>query len=310
MYKSRPILWLIATGTVIALCLLQGFIGCVTYEAPPFSVYCDSSDNLLRRNLGNVEAVEFDYKLYDTMDSVDIIVKESSNTTINGYKKYSNYVYTPIVLIARRACLEENSGFTVYNSGGASSTCYKDLLPILVAIEEGKQYSDIGIAKDVASGEVKLCIPSESNLYYNAVVDTIYATLNGGVPTEAERQHLKERVDNILSKCEKVEDIGTTIYNVYKKDDKNYTLFLAPENTLGISIYPINTSNNGSWNIVYLNKTCGYYFDVFIRDCENHDALFNSITSKAFANSTRCRVYNTNQLKACYSHIAESITMF
>lgn len=310
MYKSRPMLWLIATCVVLVVWMAQGIVGCMSYEAPTYNLYCDSSDNLLRKKLSSASCNEFNYNMYDNAENADIIMMESSNTTITGYKKYSNYVFTPIVLFARDECRDEKSGFTVYSAGTSSSTCYKDLYPILIAIEEGKQFADIGISKNVATGEVKLCIPAENNIYYDAVVNTIYATLNGGIPTMAERQALKERVDKILDKCEKVEDIGSTILGLYKKDDKNYSLFLGPENILGISTTAINTSNSGAWSVVYLTKTCTYSFDVFIRDCEMHDTYLKTITSKEFTSATRCRVYNTNYMPSCYSHTIETITTF
>lgn len=310
MYKSRPFMWLITVGVILCVCLFQGFIGCVTHETPQYNLYCESSDNLLRKNLGNCVSETFKFNIYDTINGSDIVITEPSNKDIPGYVKYNNYIYTPIVMFARRECLEEKSGFTVYNSGSTASTAYKDLYPILVAIEEGKQFADIGISKNVATGTVKLYLPSSNSPYYNAVVDTIYATLNNGVPTDAQRKILEPRVNDILSKCEYVEDVGSTIVDLYNKDDKTYTLFLGPENTIGISKNAFNSGNNGGWNIVYLNKTCNYNFDLYIRECEEQNTLLSVITSKTFTYYTRCRVYNTNHMYDSYNHTAKTIATF
>lgn len=312
MYRSRPFLWLAAGISIFCIYVLGGLVSCITYEPPVYNVYCDVPDNLFVKNVSDVYDNDFDYNPYNTQDGSDIIIKLASNEQITGYKKYSNYIYSPVVLFARNDCLDDKSGFTVYNpTSQYSSTAYKDLYPILTAIEDGKQFADIGISKNVATGPVRITLPAKNSAYYNTVVDVIYATLNDGIPTETQRKELEPRVNKILDACTYVEDISSTICNLYQTDNKDYALFLAPENAMSISSSAFNTTNRDAWMSVYLTKTLNVSYDVFIRDCDMHDAYFSSVSTKVVTYAIDSRIYNASfSMSNCINHTADSVTLF
>lgn len=308
MYKSRLGIWGGAVSVIVCIILcIKLFTWIGTDTSQTYNLYCHTPDNVLKTAITNVGG-DYRFNLYDSKEDAEIIIQPSSDEVIAGYSKYSNYVYTPLVLFARSTCLNNDSGFTVLNGNSSNSTAYKDLLIILEAMEEGKTYEDIGINKKTATGEVKLAIPSKTSVYYSYVEELFYVTLNNGeIPTEAEKTSLKTRVDDLLKECIKVEDIGAKIIELYEKDSKEYTLFIGPECIITRNKYAFNTTNDDAWCSVYLNYTVPYSYDLFVKT-DNKETLLNAFSKGKFSSVTGYRVYNTDNIASTYNHTISNIT--
>lgn len=308
MYKSRLGIWGGAVGIIICIILCVRFFTWLgTDNSITCNLYCHTPDNILKTDIADVDG-DYEFNLIDTKEVAEIIMQPSSDEVIAGYSKYDNYVYTPLVLFARSTCLNNDSGFTVLDANSSDSTAYKDLLVILEAMEEDKTYEDIGISKKVATGPVKLAIPSKTSVYYPYIEELFYATINNGkIPTEAEKTALKTRVDNLMKKCIKVEDIGAKIIELYEKDSKDYTLFIGPECLITRNKYAFNTTNDDAWCTVYLNYTIPYSYDIFVKT-ENKENLLNAFMLGKFSGETGYRVYNTNKISSTYNHTISNIT--
>lgn len=309
MYRSRLSIWISCVCIIICLGLGVKFVKWLSADPAEYNMYCTSSDNIIKSNISDISG-DYEFNLYDTRENTDFIIQPTSNETINGYTKYANYIYSPLVLWARADATDPKYGFNVLNKGNSySSTVYKDLAIILDAIENDKTFKDIGIDKKVAEGKVKLYIPNKMSVYYPLVEDLFYITLNNGkVPNDIERENLKEKVDALLEKCPKVEDVAQKMMALYDKDDKEYTLFLGPECIVSRDTYAFNTTNENAWMCVYLNYTNTFNYDLFVKD-GHKDNLLEVLIESGFSKKTGFRIYNSSSFSDSYNHTIDNITM-
>ena len=308
MYRSRLAIWI--TSVCIIICLVLGvkFVKWIGAEPLTYDMYCVTSDNILKTNISDMNG-DYRFHLLDSNEEADIIIQPTSTNNFEGYTKYSDYIYTPMVLWARSDCTDSANGFNVLNENYSNSTVYKDLMIILDAIENNKTFEEIGINKKVAQEAVKLYIPNKMSVYYPHVKELFYITLNGGiVPSDLDREQLKSRVDMLLEKCVEVEDVGQKILSLYDKDDKTYNLFIGPECLVSRDSYAFNTTNDNAWMSVYLNYTCTYSYDLFVKT-ENKDEILKSITESKFSKVTGYRVHNTSNFSGSYSHTIDNVTV-
>lgn len=196
------------------------------------------------------------------------VLFEDAGTSVNkaGYTKYSDFMYSPMVLYVRAALTNNESGFIKVTSSRNSP--YKvDLLTILKGMEENKTWKELGFSTKVIKGDVCLWVPSESTSYYSNVEDLFYITLNNGKePNVTERVQLKSRVDALLDKCVKVTDIAQEIRNEYSDTSTNYRVYIGPE-----FLYPrggseMNMQYSDSFIPVYFTKTSFLYMDVYVKN--------------------------------------------
>lgn len=260
--------WYIFRKTVsyicaLLLCVLIGLLvqSCST-ETLTINVDVENDRDLNEHLVGySLNGYDFQHKNKDA----DILICESSNKTIDGYKKLEKALTSTIVLMFDNQITNYNSGFSQI-----TSNCYRaDLTSMLVAIENGESWETLGVSKNVATGEVSLVIPSENCSYYDEVVETIYYALNNFKPlTNEQREILKPRVDAILNKCEKVPNVMQAIIDSCSKDDKK--VMLGPEY--------LCRSNGGtqyfgtgydSYYMVYLNEYITFTADIYLNQNVN-----------------------------------------
>ncbi len=231
----------------------------------------DLSEHIAGSSIGNFD---FQHKNQDA----DILIRESSDKTIDGYEKLDKALTSTIVLMFDSQVKNQNGGFSKI-----TSSCYRaDLTSILVAIEKGETWDSLGVHKDVANGEVKLVIPNEGCSYYDEVIDTIYYALNNFKPlTDEVKTELKPRVDTIVTKCDKVSNIMQAVMDSCKSDDKR--VMLGPEYLFrSVGGYSYFGSDYDDYYMVYLNEYITFTADIYIN--KNVDSTKASLL-ESFKNS-------------------------
>jgi len=220
--------------------------------------------------------------------------KLSDELNISAYDKYPNAFTSPIVLFAPNDALEKSENFSA--GTGNEYSLSKDFYEILIAMESNKTWTDIGISKNVASGKVSLLIPAKNTPYYPAVVEAIYMTLNQNkdVLTVEDISLLKNRVDKILDKCVKSEDVGKYITRKAEDNNKDLnSLVLGPEFIISDNTDAYSRSNDGDWMPIYLRKTSNISLDLYLKKNNPYMESLKSIFSNAsFAKATGMRTTN------------------
>ena len=271
MYRTRFDIWIFLLILAFLINSVPKMLSNIDLEAVEdvYTVYTEDVDMELVNAQSNL-SVQVDnsgfnhqqtLKNINTKDNADIIIG-NFNEDFNGYKKYEDFLYSPITLFAPSQVLDYPDGFS--HSKGTYNSYGKDLKVILEAIENNKKYEDLGIDKHVLKGNIELYIPDQSNFYYETIVDVIYLTLNDGImPTDTQKNELKSRVDNIIKKCKKVEDIASIIEAAY--DNNENLLALAPEFIIANGNAFCSTQYN-SYMPIYLNNTIAISYDVYIKE--------------------------------------------
>jgi hypothetical protein len=259
LFKGRIEIWII----VLVICILTHFFAeniPIWVSSEDVCAEFETMDKGLSEILVNKKIKG--YKIVQNNDRKAIVFADSNTSaTKDGYKKESDLLYSPIVCYFRNSLSSYNEGFI-----NEQSIYRVDLYQILVAIENNKSWQDIGFHKNVVNGAVTLYIPEERCWYYKNVEELFFITINNGkVPTEEERVMLKPRVDAIVSKCNKVIDVGQSAQEEYNDGSKTHKVFVGPEflynRTSGMS-----TGSNSSFAPVYCLNTTFVSIDVYIDD--------------------------------------------
>lgn len=315
MFKTKYKVWvaLIILSVIIKLGIsyIPGIFAEITKGTPEVNVYVQSTENSkLKNQLVGLSGNKISIKFVNSInDATQAILTDSSDLTIpTGFNKYENIINSPIVLFAPNTALRASENFT--SAGGKSLT--KDLYDILTAIESNKTWVDIGISKKVAYGTVSLIIPSKSSPYYNVVLETIYMALNQGKTTltASDVIALEDRVNNILSKCTQVEDIGRYIVN--KRDNSKEIpvgLVLGPEFII-VDKTSAFSSSDGDWMPIYLNKTSSVSMDLYVKP-EFEKNIIKSFADSSFSSDTGMRMeerdYKLSDILSGFSSAIESV---
>ena len=296
MYKSRFFLWLGIILTLVAGKFFYNMIITWDENHPHYCYYTDVSDPFTNAALNKFNTSNV-FEITSNLQNADIIIKVHSEGQIDGYKKYDKLLYTPLVTFAYEA---DELGFNKLSETN-DVVFYKDLSVILNAIEDGKTFEDIELTRFI-DGPVKLAIPNKSSPYYSLIEELFYEVLNDGeIPTEEERTVLKERVDNLLDKCEKLEDIKTRLVNLKNENNISQkkphdTLYISPEfiainDSSGAFIIGSNTNSNMGWYPVYSSSTVAQYFDLYVKE-DNADKLYQTFFYGDFTSKTGIRIVN------------------
>ncbi len=292
MYKGKVSVWvwIIVVVLFVQFCLNIVFPWVGSWgEYESTTVYAESVyDDALLDTIGNKNFLDYDWfvdkqtpDIYIT-DNVDIENKE-------GYKKYSNYLYSPLVMYVRSQVVDgsNHSGFIRLSpDDGTSSPLQIDFYNILVGMEEDKTWEDIGVSKKVVNGKINIVIPNERCTYYSKVVDLFYLTLNNNkVPTDEERVSLTSRVNDLLDKCEKTSSISQGMLDEYTKSSKGYKVFIGPEYLLVRGGNEITRQNYDAYTCVYFMNTTFIETDLYVKSnyAEDEIAVAEDVFSKMTA---------------------------
>lgn len=297
MYKGRLGIWI----TAVAICLV------VSFAMQWIPMWLESNDLYVGIDVAyDVDMVQVlankkinKIKLFSQNEDPDVLIVTENLTNQANYTKYEDVLYSPIVLYAR--------GLYSYDDGlirvdGSQYRHRVDLHSILIAIENGKEWWDLGFDKYVANGLVTLYIPSPQSPYYDAVVDLFYMTMNNGkMPDEETREALTPQIDSILEKCRTVADIGQAINDEYSHDTKEHKIFVGPEYLYkrgSASVMGVGSSSNASFGPIYPQHTVYLTTNVYVKnvDTENNvgRAFIENMKNKPeFMKETGWRVKNS-----------------
>lgn len=234
-----------------------------------------------------------------SFENSDIVITNEDEK--EGYTKYSNFLYSPLVLYARSSFTENDSGFISLDSS-SKSPYMVDLYDILLGMENHKTWKDLGFSPKVIKGDVCLWIPNERSPYYPYIEELFYMTLNNGkILTDENRAVLKPRVDSLLNQCEKVSDISQEIMNEYKSPSSDYKIFIGPEFLYKRGINnSMSRNHNDAFSLVYFYNSPIISLNVFAKNdypegqtnvADNFIFIIQNYNS--FMYQTGWRVYNS-----------------
>lgn len=258
MYRSRIITWVVVM--VLGICFLG--ISDINIEKihlfreyEEVSFYPDVKDSVIRNQMldfnGKVKG-QYNYKAsVGSFISSDVIIKEHSDETIEGYRKYEKMLYTPYIMYIKNAS-HSSSGCTE-----VSNAYTKNLASILEALENGKNYADIGMEK-MKDGPIVVSIPKDR---IDEIKELFYLVLSNEKNSSSKEEEVRNRVDTIIEKCKKHRDI---LYEI-EDDDKNIIYIDLEAYTIHGNCY-INSNRAGNYYPVYFEITTANYFDVFVKD--------------------------------------------
>jgi hypothetical protein len=298
MYKSKFKVWIL----LLLLSFILGSIGKIKdfFSAETFNAYVSIEDNSLRNKFNGYKKSNAKINLVSDINNSDIIIKNNSDEEIDGYIKYSKQFTSPIVMFVPYDAYDiENSGFNKDSISTTWSTHYyiqKDLKIILEAIENNKNYTDIGINKEIfGDTKVQIAIPDKNNCYYEEVELLITLALNNYSYDNIDEPKLKERVNDIIEKSVTYEDAASYIKKINEDGKKGKkTIVLAPEyiSTKGLDISGSNQKTY-SYIICVPNKTICLEYDLYIKNVDNFDEKYNdllkSLTKTKFMETTGLR---------------------
>ena len=227
------------------------------------------------------------YKVKSVSSNHDVIISHDTMPR-NGYVIEEGALYSPLVLYFTSYADSENGGFIQQETN--SSRKRIDFYTVLTAMENNKQWSDIGIHKKVANGEVVLYIPDERCWYYSKVEKLFYITLNGGsTPSDEQRIVLSERVNALLRKCIRCDSIQQSIDAEYSSPSDNSKVFLAPEmlymNTSGM----YNSSRSNKYIPVYPIQTVSLSLNIYLKSTYANENVAQGFLD-ALKNKRRCYI--------------------
>ena len=260
MLRSRIGIWIM----VIILCIGGTYlIDNVPkwMDTTEINIYSEVEDANVAENI--LDNRYGDYRVKTTGGEYDIIITNSTEAK-TGYTLKENMLYTPMVMYVCGQVDNHENGFI--KEEGHNYRKKIDLYTVLVAMERNLNWDDIGVQDQVVKDKIILYIPSERSWYYSAVEDLFYLTLNGGeMPSDEERTNLKERVDKIIDKCEKVPDVAKAIYDEYSDGSKSGKVFIGPES---LFLTGNGMNNSGSTNRfvpIYFTKTTFLYANIYLK---------------------------------------------
>lgn len=271
MYKTRYVAW-----GILFVILGVLFLGDFLFNRPSMptikyniTLETDSLD-FIRANLDRYSNV----LLGNTVDSdTNVIISDSNkNCTYEGFTTTKNAYNSPIALFVNVQPTSDDSGvfydMNINNSGYCMGV---KLTKILDAIYEDKTWEDLNVNVPGLSGKVALYIPEESSVFYPYVRETIACNLN----------YDYSKVNSIMLKCEKVENIFSFI-----KNRKDTVITLYPEYL---------TVQNSRWIPCYPDQSVELNLDLSLADSfkdDEKERVLDFLSSKKFVSVTGLRVEN------------------
>ena len=266
MFKGRIGIWI---SVLVAAIVLQFLVIRVPVWLESDDVIMSVSvdkDADLNDVLANSRICKINITLRDS--DPDIIITEKNEVHVN-YEKYSDFIYSPLVMYATNVSYDDE-GFIGVPS---SSNCYKvDLKNILIAMQDGKEWKDLGFNKDVINGKITLYIPSEDCAYYENVVDLFYLTLNNGKDVDAAtKEQLEPKVKELLKKCKTVSDMSQAIEEEAENESKTHKVFIGPEYLYQRDSSTFSAESDYKFRPVYFKNTVYLKANVYVKKSTTDD---------------------------------------
>lgn len=294
MFKNKLWIWLIIIVLVIGVRNLVPMI--LSIDNTTYKVFIDIDDLKVRNSLSNINKGSH-LTLTSYEDGADIIISQHSSKKIDGYVKYDKKIYSPIVVYAYGAT-SEKSGFTL--SAGTYENCASyNFMTLLDAFENEKTYKDLGITYvGDENSKVMFVISSENSMEYEYIKELFYTTLNNGtIASVDDRAKLKQRVDSLLDKCIKVENVTKRMSDDLTENKNNPTnfLYITTETACILNTSLFTTSSSGSqvnydrFSPVYVTPQIACYFDLYVKE-EHNEIAMKRISKAKFISNTGYRI--------------------
>lgn len=267
--------------------LLLAFMGnfAIQYFSKPKTQLVIQYDTYTSPELSGIKKIKFSRTETSFNTKNPDVIFELGNEDKTGFKKYEEYVHSPLIMFTGDHVFWENSGFNVenLNSEGNYRKATKDFGTILRAMEQGKAWQDLGIIDSLLEGPIVIHIPDQNSIYHNLVKEMFLVNL-GETITEENIEILLQRVDNLINKCVLVEDVEHFISSNAAKDELEKVMVIAPEFILknGSGAYSTNSSSNKKITYmtpVYPTKTTSVDYSLYIKETVNEE-LSNKILEK------------------------------
>ena len=237
-------------------------------------------------------------KLIIKTESPDIIIS-NKNEESEEYIELKDYLYIPYIMVANPFI--SNNQFCFNSTNEKKEKYTKDIRYILSAIENEQTWKDIGLDQEnVAKGNVSLMIPDEYSEAYPMIKEYfIWALNNYKEPNGNERQELTERVDAILEKCVKIENLAAQ----FDKSSWFNGILLCPESI--IAERPKSFKN--SFSVIAPTKTICDTYNVYVKT-EKADEAKEILMSYTFleVSGYRNKDYNNISSSSSYSYSFET----
>lgn len=273
MYKGR--IWVWSFVLVVAL-FITNFTGIRTWydnrkASENLKVYVDSSNPSFSDSFDNIKFKRY-HQIYVKKEDADMIVQRSSDEVIDGYEKYANKFYTPMVVSYSRNY--EPKFLIEYEETYSKQFDLKTYLEDIEADTPATKYFDSSLAK---KNSVTLSIPSKGSVFYDDVVKTFLITLYDTPTTEANYGERMARVEKIIDKCIAINDA----YSEYFNDNAStYSLLLMPE------------SEVLDYNKAYLKTPYFLSYDLYLKNDDklNKDIIEQINTKKKIFKNIKYRI--------------------
>ena len=269
--KAKFKLWIAILILCSLLSQVPGIIAYITRDIPvtQYSVGFDMDDTALKNRVAGKEIVLQDNKVSLSVNNTNqdfIIAKKNDKNLYDGYEKLNGYLYTPIVMFINTNLSSYKKNFTIVNQESGKAYM-KDIRYLLQAIEEDKTWEDIGIDEHLIGKKkeaVTLIVPSEYDETYQDIRNYFVMVLNDfKAPSGSDLPDLQARVDNILKKCRKQEDIS----GILKGRPLHKGIFVCKESVISENL---NSFKNGFLTSPYYYevspvKTMNIEYDVYVK---------------------------------------------
>lgn len=276
MFKGKIWTWII----VLAICSL--FYWFFNIVVPSFgtdgNIVINSEIKENDTFLNDLKGVKFNkYKSVISTDNPEIVFSLEEQKL--GYVKYDNFISSPMVLYFPYDIDNHTDGFSIVGKSTSYYVPFKcDLNGILIAIEQGKTWEEVGYSKKVLKGKVQLIIPDESSILYKPTKDLFLRNLYEVESlNEEELKKAENRVKEIMNKCVKVFDVSASLHEAYEKDtfiQKDQTaVIVAPEYLYTQIGEATSTSYTDSYIPVYPMKSYFISANVFCIETEDTEKI-------------------------------------
>lgn len=312
---QRILIWLL----IIAITFGGYFLIDGLFAEDKININYDTNETPELANLRKISKWGLEFN-YNVMNPNVIISKTEKNKT--DFDTYENFFYSPFVLFVGNKALYPENGFLVNN---ASSELYyrdieKDLKPILLGIENNKDWKDIGINENVLSGKIQLVIPSKSTPWFNSVKELFLINLGEEI-TEDNIEELILRVNNIIDKCIQTESPIGYINDGNATSDTETGIkkiaVIAPECIISQKSAFGGTCRKDKEQTyyvpVYLTKTVALKYNLLIKNDipeTIRDRLFKAYNSESNIYKTCIRTnYKTPNIEKIHSNAKSSVNI-
>lgn len=290
---SRFFIWIVVIAITFGG---YNFYKWISTPKTPLAASCSFNNYQELSNLQNVKISG--YKTEYNKGQKPTLIISKPNEDIKGYKEYNKYIYSPMVLYTGNFVLDKDTGFIISDLDSSQDyrTASKNLTMILEGIENNKTWAEIGVnVKELKDKKVTLVIPDKYSSLMPFVKELFFVNLTDNRElSEEEFTNAMNRVNKIINRCTKVEDLKSYLDNAFEKDDISFVA-VGPEYLMNDNS-SFSAENNEYVVPVYPQKTTAISYSLYIADGTEQeliDKIIDKYTSKKIKQEINFRtIYN------------------